>query len=189
MFPSCSSLSILFSKFQAKWLIRSSSQQGPSWQLVMLGMYPPLRKFEINQTPYYRKCECGVGYYYGLGFSWKWAGQWSRGRQIGWAYRESDGRSRSIHLAVGTRLRTQMGLSNLKTILEDPQVDVTLPQASCQSTGTNLSIFIGDSWRRYAICICSSAPAHQFITTSMEANWGGRASFFSSKPLMVKTLW
>ena len=85
---------------------------------------PSTLTLEINQTPYYRKRKCGVGYYYGLGFSWKWAGQWSRGRQIGWAYRESDGRSRSIHLAVGTRLRTQMGLSNLKTILEDPQVDV-----------------------------------------------------------------
>ena len=68
----------------------------------------------------------------------------------------------------------------VKTRSEDPQVDTSL-FVSHQLEPTSAE---GDA---------PSASAHppppmNPITTSMEANWGGWASFFSSRSLMVKTL-
>ena len=72
----------------------------------------------------------------------------------------------------------------MKTRSEDPQVDVPLFVSRAEPTSAASS----EAHERDT----PSASAHppppiNPITTSMEANWGGWASFFSSKTLMVKT--
>ena len=72
----------------------------------------------------------------------------------------------------------------VKTISEDPQVDAPLPVSRSEPTASSETREGG---------YMPSASAHlpspiNPITTSMEANWSGWASFFSSRTLMVKTL-
>ena len=74
--------------------------------------------------------------------------------------------------------------SGVKAISKDPQIDVPLflgrPEpTSATSSGTHEGDTPSDS---------AHPPPINPITTSMEANWGGWASFFSSRSLMDKTL-
>ena len=73
----------------------------------------------------------------------------------------------------------------VKPVSENPQIDVPLPVSRSEPISAALSEFHEGGYT-------PSVPAHPLpinpISTSMEANWGGWASFFSSRALMVKTL-
>jgi hypothetical protein len=71
----------------------------------------------------------------------------------------------------------------VKTISEDPQVDVPLFVSRPEPTSA-ASSHEGDTTSTSA----HPPPPINPITSSMEANWSGWASFFSSRTLMVKTV-
>jgi hypothetical protein len=68
-----------------------------------------------------------------------------------------------------------------KTISEDPQVDAPLTISRPEPTSSASSLE-GDTPS------VSAHPPINPITTSMEANWGGWASFFNSRTFMVKAV-
>ena len=68
----------------------------------------------------------------------------------------------------------------VKTISEDPEVDLPLIVSRPEAT----SSLEGDT---PSASVHPASPINP-ITTSMEANWGGWASFFSSRTFMVKTV-
>ena len=74
----------------------------------------------------------------------------------------------------------------VKTTSEDPQVDVPLPVSRSEPTSAASSETREGGDMPFASAHLPS-PINP-ITTSMEANWSGWASFFGSRTLMVKTL-
>ena len=73
----------------------------------------------------------------------------------------------------------------VKNISEDPQVDAPLPVVRSDPTSAPLSETHGGDTPSVS---APPPPPINPITTSMEANGGGWASFFSSRTLIVKTL-
>ena len=74
--------------------------------------------------------------------------------------------------------------SGVKAILKDLQIDVPLFVGRLEPTSaTSSETHKGDTPSAF-----THLPPINPITTSMEGNWGGWASFFSSRSLMDKTL-